>query len=260
MHPIKSIEARAQAYTLAHFSRSKYAKRLAQLKNIHSDETCFIVGNGPSLTADDLSMMKEKGIPSFAFNKIFLIFDKTDWRPTYYVSQDEKTLMNCTKEVNAMQVDIKFIPLIHKYYHYVDIENAYYFQIKNTDLIHYDFSDDISEFIGNSSTVAFSAAQIAAYMGFKRIYLLGIDHQFSRFKNEAGELIIDKSVKDYFADNYHDSTEKDLNTPNPDVSTRAFLAMKAYCDKHGIEVYNATRGGKLEVFPRADFDKVINEL
>ena len=48
--------------------------------------------------------------------------------------------------------------------------------------------------------------------------------------------------------------------PNLDASTRAFISMKSFCDKNGIEVVNATRGGKLEVFPRADFDEIFNNL
>jgi len=33
--------------------------------------------------------------------------------------------------------------------------------------------------------------------------------------------------------------------------------MKRHCDSRGIQVYNATRGGKLEVFPRVDFDTLF---
>ena len=30
-----------------------------------------------------------------------------------------------------------------------------------------------------------------------------------------------------------------------------------YASKHNIKIYNATRGGKLEVFPRRNFDECI---
>lgn len=243
---------------MQHFSQSRYAKELRKFHNIHSGETCFIIGNGPSLTSDDLSQIQESGIDTFAFNRIYLMFDKTDWRPTYYISQDEKTLKNCIDEVNRMNLPYKFIPLFHKFYHDIQIDAALHFKLlsdKNKIL----FSEDISEYIGDSTTVAYTAAQIAVYMGYKRIYLLGVDHNFSTYQNDKGEIIRDASVSDYFTDDYN-RDKNQLYIPNLAASTRAFLAMKAYCDKHGIEVYNATRGGKLEVFPRADFDKAINEL
>ena len=243
---------------MEHFSKSNYAKKLRKFYNIHLGETCFIIGNGPSLTSEDLSKIQESGIDSFAFNRIYLMFNKTEWRPTYYVSQDEKTLKNCTEQVNGMDLPYKFIPLFHKFYHGIQIDAALHFKLlsdKNKML----FSEDISEYIGDSTTVAYTAAQIAVYMGYKRIYLLGVDHNFSKYQNDKGELIQDASVKDYFTADYN-RDKNELYIPNLDASTRAFMAMKEYCDKHGIEVYNATRGGKLEVFPRADFDKVINEL
>ena len=92
MHPIKSIQERKKIYILSHFSDSKYAKQLKCFKNIHEGETCFIIGNGPSLNSDDLEKIYKKCIPTFAFNRIYLMFDNTNWRPSYYISQDEKML------------------------------------------------------------------------------------------------------------------------------------------------------------------------
>ena len=40
----------------------------------------------------------------------------------------------------------------------------------------------------------------------------------------------------------------------------AYSVAKKYLDKRGVKVYNATRGGCLEVFPRVDFDSVINKI
>lgn len=257
MNPIKSIQARYQAYTMAHFEKSKYAKKLREFKNIHKGETCFIIGNGPSLSSDDLELIHQKNIPTFAFNRIYFMFDKTQWRPTYYISQDEKTLSNCQTEVNEMNLDYKFIPLFHKYYHNINIDNALYFKLafgnKDGKL---KFSEDISCYFGDSSTVACTAVQFAVYMGFKKIYLIGVDHNFSVYRNSKGEIIHDDKVKDYFAKEYN-SDKEELYIPNLDSSTMAYISVKEYCDKNGIEIYNATRGGKLEVFERADFDKLF---
>ena len=37
----------------------------------------------------------------------------------------------------------------------------------------------------------------------------------------------------------------------------AYKAARKYADAHGIKIYNATRGGKLEVFERVDFDSLF---
>lgn len=259
MHPIRSLIERQKGYVFTNFSKSKYSKRLKKFKNIHKGETCFIIGNGPSLRAEDLQEINQKNLHSFAFNRIYLMFDKTDWRPTYYVSQDEKTLKNCTNEVNQMDLKYKFIPLFIKYYHDIDIKNAIMFHLISSNTEYPKMSDDISKYIGDSTTVAVTAAQMAVYMGFKRIYLIGVDHNFSTWKNDKGEIIKDLSVKDYFTDKYN-KDKAELYVPNVDASTRAFISLMKFCNVKGVEVYNATRGGKLEVFPRVDFDEAIKEL
>ena len=74
MKPIKSIQERQKGYVIRNFSKSKYAKKLKAFQNIHKGETCFIIGNGPSLKAEDLERIYQKGIPTFAFNRIYLMF------------------------------------------------------------------------------------------------------------------------------------------------------------------------------------------
>lgn len=168
MHPIKSIEVRTQSYVLNHFEKSKYAKRLRMLKDTHLGEMCFIIGNGPSLSADDLEVLRKNNVLSFGFNRIFLMFDKTNWRPDFYVSQDEKMLFNCQEDVNNLEINAKFIPLINKYFHNIDIKDALYFNMHSSIQGVPVFSDSVDSYIGKSNTVAFSAAQIAVYMGFKK--------------------------------------------------------------------------------------------
>ena len=74
--------------------------------------------------------------------------------------------------------------------------------------------------------------------------------------NDKGEIVIDETAKDYFSEKYN-TDKDDLYIPNVEVSTRAFTAAKKYADKHNIKIFNATRGGKLEVCERVDLDKII---
>ena len=36
-----------------------------------------------------------------------------------------------------------------------------------------------------------------------------------------------------------------------------FEIAKAYAEKHGIQIFNATRGGQLETFPRVEIKDII---
>lgn len=255
-----SIDARiVQPNMQKHFEKTEYGKKLASYKDKYKGKRCFFIGNGPSLKADNLTKLHENGEITFAFNRVYNIFDDTPWRPTFYISQDEKMLSGCQDDVNKLDLPVKFIPIQLNWYHDVDINNATYFNIRpqiSENPEEYLFSDDISKEIYNSSTGMYTAAQMAAYMGFSEIYFIGVDHHFKTSINNKGEIIVDNSVKDYFSDKYN-ADKDNLYIPNTEKSTLTYVAMKKHCDERNIKVFNATRGGKLEVFPRVDFDSLF---
>lgn len=257
MNIVKSIYCRYLNYKVSHFERFVEGAYLRTLKDKHSGRRCFIVGNGPSLDASDLTKIGQVGDISFAFNRIYHIFKNTDWRPTYYISQDEKILAGCKNEVEAIKAKGLFIPIELKWYYGIDIHVAKYFHIV-TDNMNEEplFSEDISKCVFNSRTVVYSAIQFAVYMGIREIYLIGVDHHFHTSMNSKGEIVVDPKAKDYFSAEYNNDKEN-LYVPNTDLSTLAFLSAKKYADAHGIKIYNATRGGMLEVFPRVNFDSLF---
>ncbi|QOR65481.1 DUF115 domain-containing protein [Cytobacillus suaedae] len=239
------------------FPYSKNGKSIKELKDVHLNKRCFIIGNGPSLSIDDLTKLKND--VTFAFNRIYYLFDQTEWRPTYYCSEDDKTIFKSREEINNLKVENKFFPVNFPRDYKIQFNNAKYYVFKFGDRnVEPKFSDDIVKGIYWGNTVAYTAIQIAVYMGMKEIYLLGIDHNFSKMVNDKGEIIFDKTVKDYFTEKYN-TDKDDLYIPNVEVSTRAFLAAKKYAEQNKIKIYNATRGGKLEVFQRVDFDKLFIE-
>ena len=61
---------------------------------------------------------------------------------------------------------------------------------------------------------------------------------------------------------FHKNYYTGIGKPNQYVKEhveRAFQSAKLYAENHGIKIYNATRGGKLEIFERADFDLLMNK-
>ena len=256
-HPVKSVQARSQNWIAKHFSLTPAGRRLKGLKDIHADRRCFIVGNGPSLTPEDLNSLAENHEISFAFNRIYHIFPRTVWRPTYYISQDEKMLSGCIDEVSAVPAKIRFIPAEMKWYHGISIPRCQTFHLIQRENDGFpDFSESIADFVCNSKTVVYTAIQFAVYMGIREIYMIGVDHHFHTSINAKGEIVVDPTAKDYFSENYNPDKDR-LYIPNTDVSTLTFVAAKNYADAHGISILNATRGGKLEVFPRVDFDSLF---
>lgn len=252
------LQNKIRSIMINNFEKTKEGRNLKKYKNIHEGESCFFIGNGPSLKSEDLDKISQLGIPTFAFNRIYYIFDDTKWRPTYYISQDEKILTGCQNVINDLDIKHKFIPINMKWYFNIHIKDAEEYYLKGTENLNFWFSKDISHSVCWASTVMYTAAQFAAYMGFKKIYLIGVDHHFHISRDRNGNITVDNSVKDYFTDKYNEDRDN-LFIPSTDISTDTYYAMKKYCDELNIQVFNATRGGKLEVFKRINIDKFIEE-
>ncbi len=257
MRVLKSIEARIQNYQSSHFEKTRYGKKLAKFRNIHCGEKCFIIGNGPSLRPEDLSMIHKAGLASFAANRIYNIYDKTDWRPTYYFSEDMHVLKEIRENVEKYIEAPRFIPIHLKWYEELAVENAVYFkQLFGPNYAPDFLTDDIAKGVPCRGTVAVTCAQFAIYMGFKEIYLIGVDHNFSRMTDKDGNLIIDTTAKDHYGD-VKNADENTKGIFNVDNATQSFMHLKDFAEARGVKIFNATRGGKLEVYPRVNIDDMF---
>jgi hypothetical protein len=253
-----SFVARSKNLKMRLWRLSSHARTFRSLQGRYVDKRCFIIGNGPSLCAEDLDRLT--GEYAFGFNRIYKIFDQTSWRPTFYCSEDSKMLGNCLDEVSQLDLKYKFIPYQLALWCGMKVRGATYFLVNQKALVpdEHHFSPSANAGFSTGNTIAYTAMQMAVYMGFTEIYLIGIDHSFSTSVNDAGEIMHDPKAKDYFCDDYNEDKDE-LYIPNPNLSTIAYLAARAYADKHGIRILNATRGGKLEVFPRVEFDALLQE-
>ena len=88
--------------------------------------------------------------------------------------------------------------------------------------------------------------QLAAFMGFKEIYLLGVDFSYGGQQKNTNYT--------YF---YETDAIENMGVGYVRQVTLAYQAAKRYAESHGIKIYNATRGGKLEIFERVDFDSLF---
>ena len=260
IHPLLSIQAHTQTFLLHHFKDTPYGRYMKRIHNGHLGESCFIIGNGPSLRAEDLTMLHDRHIDSFAVNRIMKIFPQTPWRPTYYVSTDAVLIRDIIPEVEALPSE-KYIPLQNKYYLNIKVKGAHYF-FRN-DLRKKDqpegFSLDCTEQVNTRGTVTIASIQLAIHMGYRHIYLIGIDHNFDKIITENGEIIIDPGVKNYFCEGYDDDV---ANEVQHDVgwTTKGYHLLRKFADNHGIEILNASRFTKLDAFPTLSFEDALEQI
>lgn len=237
---------------------------LLAFKNIHPGKRAFILGNGPSLKIPDLKLLENE--ITFAANKIYLAFDQTDWRPKYYCMEDHLVAKQNHEKINTLNEFQKFFP------HYLKKEvpyfaNSCYFNLQwpNWDTPEEEdkpFSTNGENVIYSGATVVYSMIQLAWYMGIKEIYLMGMDFHFQEPEKEVVEgskVYLCEGEVNHFHPDYRKPGEK-WYKPNLARQIRSFTAARETIESEGGKIYNATRGGKLEVFERIDFDKLIKEI
>ena len=231
--------------------------RLSKLKGIHAGRRCFIIGNGPSLKITDLNRLKNE--ITFAANKIYLAFKSTDWRPTYYAVTDDMVAQQNFDEINQLTGFVKLFPYQAITQWNTAFKDALFFRYRyynNRFPEPPQFSFDITYRVYAGRTVIYPLIQVASYMGIREIYLLGIDFHFSMPSEKHGRILVADSERNHFHPDYRKPGEIWID-PKLNYQEKAFVAAEEALRQRGGKIYNATRGGKLEVFPRVDLDELI---
>ena len=229
--------------------RKKQYEYLEKYKNIYAGKRCFVVGNGPSLREEDLLILEKNREISFASNGIFHIYDKVSWRPTHYMLCDAFAYKTMYKDIVGFEDENAFIADFY-YTDFGTLEKANRFYLINKlyDNDRFEFSSDAVKGLYSGKTITYVMIQMACYMVVKEIYLLGVD--WTGGKGTGAKRI----------DFYEDSNENTGTGDKYDLFTEekhAYETARDYAASHGIKIYNATRGGELEVFERVMFDRLF---
>jgi hypothetical protein len=229
--------------------KNKYSQ-IKEFRDIHKGERCFIIATGPSLTIIDLQKLKNEY--TFGMNSLCKVFDELGWETTYYGLQDIKAFRSIKEDFkNNLKETIFFASdniKVHEElacrtisYPYNLLDHGFNRSCYNTK-----FSNDIYSVVYDGYTITYSLIQIAVYMGFNEIYLIGADSTYSD----------DKDKRHFISPGEYDPEYKSAG----EKMIFAYSVAKKYADQNGVKIFNATRGGALEVFKRVNLDDVVYKL
>lgn len=232
-------------------------KEIRKLKNSQAGKRCFIVATGPSLTLEDVELLKDE--ITFGVNGIIRLFNKTEWRPTYYAMCDR----NVHRDYIDSGTDMALDEFCHERAFMTAPMKKYYKEsssVKKTLFIPYSYlnhevtarnmdfrySEDLIFGGYNAATVVNFCINIAQYMGFSEIFLIGTDCTSSGDKQYFDDYKQEQKTNFYF------KTMLERN------SIQAYTRIREEMEKRNVKVYNATRGGALEVFPRVALEDALD--
>ena len=228
------------------FGKKFLLKTISPLKNNFSGKRCIIIGNGPSLNKIDLQLLKNEY--TFGLNRIYLLFEKIGFETTFLVSINRYVIKQFSSEMLKNDC-IKFFN--YKYRSYVSSKNTVNFIPPTIHSIE-DFDNIEKGFLAYSGSVTFLAIQIALYLGFSEIILVGFDNKFNNQGSSDKAIKSKKNDSDHFDPNYFG---KGIiwQLPNYDSLDYGFKVVENYFKINKDRfIVNCTVGGELHNFKRAE--------
>jgi hypothetical protein len=233
--------------------RRESIHRLAELKDIHKGQRAFIIGNGPSLKQTDLTKLKNEF--TFGMNRIYVLFPELGFQTTYFCSINDLVIEQFNADILALPMP-KFLAW-HSHRHFnPQLPIAQLPTFVYTSYTGPRFSPDVRGRVWESATVTNVALQLAFHMGFEKVILIGVDHNFTS-KGEANKTVVSQGDDpNHVSSNYFGKGVK-WQLPDLDTSEIGYaLARDAY-QKAGREILDATVGGKLTIFPKVDYNSLF---
>lgn len=236
-----------------------------ELKDKFKKKRVFLIGNGPSLNRTELYLLKNEY--KICFNRINVLFERLNWYPNFYACIDKTVLSDNVDEIKYKilpNVDYAFFPELHKYkFNFFNRVRNF----KNVFWLYYNFEEFGFNlpWISKSPTVATAALQILPYLGFTEIYLVGVDMNYKihstakQLENNEVESQ-DNDDPNHFDPRYFGKGRK-YHQPTEEVMSNIFESIKRVkkniC-KTDSAIYNATYGGRLELFERVEYKNLFN--
>jgi hypothetical protein len=228
---------------------------IRRFRSIHEGQPAWIIGNGPSLTSLDLSLLKDK--ITFGVNGIWLLFGELGWRPTYYVVEDCYVAEDDADAINAIQGPVKIFPLDLRAFLKPD-DSTYYVRFQRGEYSGFPrFSEDCEKIVYWGGTVTYTNLQLAHYMGCNPIYLIGMDMKYKVPDYREGTTIVSREADVNHFHPLYFGPGKRWHDPRVDRMKRCLAYAGEYLARKGVRVLNATRRGKLEVFARITYERAI---
>ncbi len=251
---------------------SKNGYSIRSLKNRYRDQRVFVLGNGPSLSIQDLTLLKDE--ITFASNKVYLAFDQTEWRPNYYFVFDKLVALNNAAVIRELPLTKLFSNEVRPWlgsdpdaiWLHETYENGVWLDQERdgVEISGGHFSTNALLRVSSGWTVIYAQLQLAHYMGFREIVLLGLDFSFNvdtkkvETKEKGYEVALEsRGERNHFHPDYRKPGEV-WAIPRLDMQERAFRLAKAAFEESGRVVVNASRQSKLDVFPRTTLEAVLN--
>ena len=214
-----------------------------ELRNLHKGEIGVVIGNGTGLNNVPLDFLYQ--YPTFGTNRIY---EFNGFSPDYYVCVNPKIITQSQHEIKAVET-LKFISnnAIYK-------GDAIRLNTSTTGHTLPAFSTEPYIWIPEGFTVTYVCLQLAFFMGFKTILLVGVDHKY-KHNGKPNQLLVSNGndpnhfSKDYFPKGY------EWNAPDLEKCEQYYALAEQVYRNAGREIINLSDPTELDIFEKGNINK-----
>jgi hypothetical protein len=207
-----------------------------------------LVCNGPSLNQTDFSLFRKE--VTMGMNKIFLGFKRFRFYPRYYVAINQLVIEQSATEIESLNC-IRFLGGKGSDGPLRESALTYYIHSSPDRRFHANLAKGFFE----GYTVTFAALQIAYYMGFKTVVIVGMDHKYAYlgWPNEPRRL--EGVDPNHFDPAYFSGCLWN----NPDLANceKFYALARREFEEDGRRIIDCTVRGSCTVFEKGRLEEVL---
>lgn len=230
-------------FATKHFMRDEMlasGEKWKNLKGKFKGKRCFLIGSAPSVKSLNLSLLKDEY--TFTCNKGFLLKDCALTHSSFYCLADKSFYDEFKESIDLSFADYYFVS--NKIPWTLDVENLYVFETGGAFMGNGYFQRDLQKPLAQGGTVVSKMLQMAYYLGFEEIYMIGVDLDYQKGSS-------------YF---YNPSSKEKTRTPDARGRENQLMSIEfaaEFLRNHGIKIFNASPSGVVDCMPRVKYDELV---
>jgi hypothetical protein len=248
-------------------SKDGFRQNILQNKYaVSKDKVLLVMGNGPSLANINMSRVS-KSIDTVGMNVAFRYWNNIDWYPKYYscldtvvVEHHHQDIADLYRSKNEKGIDLFYLQknILNKQPWLKDEENIIF------------LDDWFGSYLYSkcpSVTTGSYSVLLAIALGYKKIYLIGIDLNYIEIIKNAvvvGENLLEMRSKpsknpNYFFDDYQLPGDQ-YHIPNsvPNLLITSWIEIHKLAKELNISIYNGSKDSEIsDLFPFKELENVI---
>lgn len=233
-----------------------------ELRDRHREtDRCFIIANGPSLKAQDLLPLAWE--TTLVMNAFHLHPDYSRIDPAYHLVvdpdafEDTSQTIDWLRDLERQGARTTFLfpadaaPLLERTGLFRR-RSVRYLLLSEIGCERPRIRADLTRPISGVQCVTLACLLVAAYVGFRNVYLLGCDHDWLATPAKLSHFYEqDPTAFPEVRYSYEELMESQL------MLWRSYRHVRDFALARGVRIFNATKGGFLDVFPRVEYESLI---